>query len=838
MIRLVFFGNGSYSLTVIKYLHAQNLTPVAVVTNPDSVVYKWCTEREVPTLTPKNLDTEETESDLRQCKADVFVVAGFHKLPSQIFTLPPHQTLNLHPSLLPAFRGAAPVERQILANTAKLGVTIHVVDEIYDHGPIVQQTRYTPPLWPLSALRLNHELAYLAATELVRILPAWCQGTISAKAQDEQLASTAAMVAKSEYQLSVDTDHQSLWRHYCALGWNGQIHFKLAADTIVYITEAYQRNDVFVIKTVRYQERTLPYEDFLDTLQLTKEKQWTQFSAQYNPRVVVDTIDAKAADPVLRLREAIHRSVLTTADTATIVNPDGSFSPGWLLDFRAIFLQPSHLRNIAELFWQQYKDQYPFQVGGQETAAIPLITAIVLYGQDIGLPVNGFFIRKERKTSGLQKIIEGELTTDTVILVDDLMNSGGTQLRQVEILEADGLQVSDIFVLCRFRAARHYRFASEKNIRIYAPFTPFELGLSHNQVAPKLPTKSNFQVEWTYTAPKPDLFHVVPKSRPVLHKALIMLGADDGTFRALNQSTGELVWQHRIWRTAGQKAIFSSPVVYDQTVYYGAYDGNVYALDVTTGHTRWVFNEADWVGSSPCIDASHNLLFVGLEFGLFKKRGGIAALDATTGKKQWEYSMPGLTHASPTYSARYRAVGIGCNDATFYLFDAKSGTLRWQYQTDGDIKYAPVFDERYERVLFGSHDGALYALNVTTGAEEVRFQTEGEIYSTPCLHDDVIYVSSMDKRLYCLDRKTLTERWRIETTGKILSSPVVINDRVYIGSNDGFLYEVTKDGEHSGFFHAGERIVNTIVYNKEADTYFLWTHANQLYKLTRHNHAN
>jgi methionyl-tRNA formyltransferase/outer membrane protein assembly factor BamB/orotate phosphoribosyltransferase len=835
MLQVVFFGSGSYSLTVIKFLHAQGFTPVAVVTDNGSLVHTWCVKRSIPVLTPKNLDSSQLERDLSHYEADVFVVAGFRKLPKRIFSIPPRHTLNLHPSLLPTFRGRMPIEAQILDNNTKLGVTIHVIDEQYDHGPIVQQTLYTPPVWPLSALRLDYELAYLGAVELVRILPDYCKDKLSPQTQNEQYATSAPLVAESQYHLFVATNHQSLWRSFCALGWNGQTYMKQDQDSdiAIYITAAYMRNDVFVIKTIRYKGQILTYEEFLDTRQLTNEDQWTQFSALHNPQVANSNVDAGSSDPTLRLREAIHQSVIISSKDATIVNPNGSFSENWLLDFRAIFLQPAHLRSIAEIFWQQYKDQYPFQVGGQETAAIPLVTAIILYGQEIGLPVNGFFIRKERKTSGLQKIIEGELTQNKAILVDDLINSGGTQLRQVEILEAEGIQVSDIFVLCRFRATRHYRFASEKNIRVNAPFTPFELGLSFSQVAATLPTETNFRIEWTYTAPTANLFHVVPKSRPVLHDTLVLFGADDGIFRALDQVTGDVVWQHHIWPTYSLKTIFSSPVVHAQTVYYGAYDGNVYALDATTGAKKWVFKEADWVGSSPCIAADYNLLFVGLEFGLFKSRGGIVALDAITGKKRWEYSMPGLTHGSPAYSSHYRAVGIGCNDANFYLFNAKTGTLQWQHQTGGEIKYAPVFDERYTRVLFGSHDGILYAHNIKTGAHEGSFRTGGEIYSTPCLHDDAIYVSSMDKHLYCLDRETLTERWRIQTSGKIMSSPVVINDRVYIGSNDGVLYEVDKNGAHTGFIHAGERIVNNIVYNKQSDVYFLWTHANQLHKLTR-----
>lgn len=837
MIRFVFFGRGSYSLAVLKYLHARERTPVAVVTTPDSAVHAWCLERAVPTYTPTQLDSPELATALHAYDTDVFVVAGFRKLPERIFSLPANGTLNLHPSLLPAFRGRAPVAAQILADSKNLGVTIHVVDVDYDHGPIVSQTAYTPPIWPMAAQRLTHELAIHGARALIAVLPDWCAGKIEAQPQAEtRVTQCRDYFSTNQYELQPDIPATELWRIYCALRWTNKLHFVInqtGTAEPLYLRTAYLRNDTFVVKTVMWRGETMSYDTFLHITNQHTDATWVRFSATKNPRVIDATVDAHAHNPTIRLREAIHQHVICTGTDHHVVNPDGTITSSWLLDFRNIMLQPAHLRTIAEIFWQRYQHQYPFQVGGQESAALPLITAIILYGQEIGKPANGFYIRKERKQTGLQKRIEGTTDDTPVILVDDLINTGTTQLQLVELLQAAGLQVSDIFTLVRYRENRHYRFASEQNITIHAPFTPFDLGLLFNPTAPKLPTQSTFNVEWKFTVPNPNLFHVVPKSRPVLYQDRILFGSDDGRFRALDQSTGTVLWQHQIWRKAGQKAIFSSPALHREIVYYGAYDGNVYALDVNTGKKQWSFNEADWVGSSPCIAADLNLVYVGLEFGLIKKRGGIVALDVNTGKKRWEYSLPGLTHGSPAYSARHRVVGVGSNDYQFSLFDAKTGDLQWQYQTGGEIRYAPAFDEKYERVLFGSYDGTLYACHRVTGAVEAQFTTAGEIYATPFVHEDVVYISSLDKCLYCLDRETLTERWRVQTSGKIFSSPIIINDHIYIGANDGFLYEINQAGEHTGFFHAGERIVNNVVYNEADDSFFLWTHANELYKLTR-----
>ena len=102
-------------------------------------------------------------------------------------------------------------------------------------------------------------------------------------------------------------------------------------------------------------------------------------------------------------------------------------------------LEPKWLDAYAEIFWEKYAHLYPFQVGGLETAGIPLVAAIVMKGVERGTPVNGFFMRKSRKREGLMKIIEGTLTNDPVILVDDLINTGQVFGSKLEILEDIGL---------------------------------------------------------------------------------------------------------------------------------------------------------------------------------------------------------------------------------------------------------------------------------------------------------------------------------------------------------------------------------------------------------------
>src|SRR3989344_9584575 len=111
---------------------------------------------------------------------------------------------------------------------------------------------------------------------------------------------------------------------------------------------------------------------------------------------------------VHKLKEIIKRDVFVTKHDQKIISSHGGDSK-WLFDFRRILLKSECLNLVAEIFWQRFKSQYPFQIGGQETAAIPLISAIVMKGWELGMPGNGFYLRKSRKKDGLQKVVEGAL---------------------------------------------------------------------------------------------------------------------------------------------------------------------------------------------------------------------------------------------------------------------------------------------------------------------------------------------------------------------------------------------------------------------------------------------
>ncbi len=536
------------------------------------------------------------------------------------------------------------------------------------------------------------------------------------------------------------------------------------------------------------------------------------------------------------LKEIIAHDVFVTSATEHMVEPTGDESK-WIFDFRRVLLKTDALDAIAELFWEKWKEHMPFQAGGVEVAAIPLIAAIALKAKEKGNAINGFFIRKSRKKSGLLRMIEGTLTEENIILVDDLMNSGNSLMRQVEILEKLNKKVVAVFAILRFHDLGYYQYFHDKGIEIYSLFSldDFAHSLQVKNLMPqnKEPIPMPFKAEWQFISERPNYFYVIPKSAPAIDGKKLYFGADNGNFWAINQKDGTVAWNYIIRAHSKGKYIFSSPIIHHDIVYFGAYDGNFYALNKETGQKEWVFREADWIGSSPCVAPSLNLVFVGLEFGLWKKRGGIVALDCASGEKKWEYGMPGLTPASPAYAQKQGIVVCGCNDFSVYGLDARKGKLLWQFRTGGEVKASCAIDETRGLVAFGSFDAHIYVLNITTGELVWKFATLEAIDSTPLLKGDYLYAASLDKKLYCIDLNTGAIVWQFSAHGRIFASPLFIGDNIYIGANDGRLYELDANtGKNTALFQTTERITNAIAYNEETRKIFLPTFANEIYCLS------
>lgn len=538
------------------------------------------------------------------------------------------------------------------------------------------------------------------------------------------------------------------------------------------------------------------------------------------------------------LRKHILEHVVTFAVDGKRIVFSGKSTPReapWLFDFRAITLTADSLDAIAELFWEDFSDKQPFQVGALESAGIALVAAIVMKSKERGTPINGFFIRKSRKREGLMKQIEGTLTKEPVVLVDDLINTGSSFKKMLSVLEESGLPIMSLFTIVRFRPLEVY---APLGVPLTSLFTLQDFGLSlHADYPPNI--RDQFDTVWKFKASNPAYEYVIQKSAPAVDGKRVYFGTDAGTFYALDKDNGSVVWSFDVGAHPEGKGIFSSPALHKGAVYFGAYDGNVYALEAPTGRKIWANSDADWVGSSPALAPDLGLLFIGLEFGLFRKRGGCEAIDIHTGKRVWSDRTPSLTHGSPLYIKEEGLVVIGSNDGVLYAYDARTGTRKWTFATSGEIKTTAAYDATRRLVVAVSHDGNVYALDAQTGTRSWTFTTSGVFYSIPFVYGDCVYVSSLDKNIYSLDVSTGKKRASFSTSGRIFASPIIAENSVWIGSNDGRLYElepITLSLRSTQ--QLSERIVNKIAYDASARHFFVGTVANEMYCLKRSENSD
>ena len=149
-LRIVFMGTPDFAVTILKHLVEKKYNVVGVITASDkpagrgrklneSAVKKYALSEELNILQPKNLKNEEFHQELKNLKADLQIVVAFRMLPKAVWQMPKFGTFNLHASLLPEYRGAAPIHWAIINGETKTGVTTFFIDDKIDTGEIILQ---------------------------------------------------------------------------------------------------------------------------------------------------------------------------------------------------------------------------------------------------------------------------------------------------------------------------------------------------------------------------------------------------------------------------------------------------------------------------------------------------------------------------------------------------------------------------------------------------------------------------------------------------------------------------------------------------------------------------
>jgi len=216
-MRIVFMGTPDFAVASLDALVQANFDVVAVVTAPDrpagrgqklneSAVKKYAVEKHIPVLQPEKLKNAEFLETLASYKADLQVVVAFRMLPEVVWNMPPKGTINLHGSLLPQYRGAAPINHAIINGEKESGVTTFFLTHEIDTGNIILSDSVAIADNE-NAGDLHDKLMYIGAKLLVKTLKAIEAGEVSEQPQPQ----------------SGDLKHApKIFKDDCKIDWNNQ----------------------------------------------------------------------------------------------------------------------------------------------------------------------------------------------------------------------------------------------------------------------------------------------------------------------------------------------------------------------------------------------------------------------------------------------------------------------------------------------------------------------------------------------------------------------------------------------------------------------------------------
>lgn len=235
-MKYIFFGTPKESVIALDLLKAHNLIPSLVVTSPDrpsgrglkiteSAVAIWANENKIETLKPENLNEPSFIENLKMINPDFAIVFAYGKIiPKEILVLPHKGVLNIHPSLLPKYRGPAPVEGALLNNEEHTGVTVMLMDEKMDHGPILAQEK-TRIDEEILAPELLKNLIKIGTEKLIEILPKFLHGEISPLPQIHSEATFTKKIIKPDGEINLNDNAQIIFNKYRAYSGGPGIYF-------------------------------------------------------------------------------------------------------------------------------------------------------------------------------------------------------------------------------------------------------------------------------------------------------------------------------------------------------------------------------------------------------------------------------------------------------------------------------------------------------------------------------------------------------------------------------------------------------------------------------------
>ncbi|HEY4477540.1 MAG TPA: formyltransferase family protein [Candidatus Paceibacterota bacterium] len=238
-----FFGTSADSRFALAQLERRGLVPALVV------------------------DTKELPVELYNTDWDFFVVASYGKMLSKkVLGLPKHGCINIHPSLLPKFRGPSPYVSAILEDERQTGVTVMLMEEKMDAGPVLAQARIEIAAedWPPKGLLLSEMLFTEGANLLADALPLLLSGELKPEAQDEAQATYTKKFTDADALLNLGGNQREQFLKVRAFDHNPRAYFINAKNKRIIVTDAeFKDGKLEVLKVIPEGKKEMPYADYL-----------------------------------------------------------------------------------------------------------------------------------------------------------------------------------------------------------------------------------------------------------------------------------------------------------------------------------------------------------------------------------------------------------------------------------------------------------------------------------------------------------------------------------------------------------------------------------------------
>lgn len=227
-IKFIFFGSGPLAESALYSFYQNNIIPNLVITSPDkksgrnlelhkNIIAHWCESKNIKVWQPetlKNLDVKS--SPLGEGEFDLGIIVSYPKiLKKEILDLPKNGCLNIHPSILPKYRGPSPIQTALLNGDEKIGVSIIKLDEEIDHGPILIQTEINIENDDTNEI-VERKAGNFGAQMLTQILDHYIDGNLKLIEQDHEKATFTHKFEKKEGEIKLEDKAEELQNKFKA----------------------------------------------------------------------------------------------------------------------------------------------------------------------------------------------------------------------------------------------------------------------------------------------------------------------------------------------------------------------------------------------------------------------------------------------------------------------------------------------------------------------------------------------------------------------------------------------------------------------------------------------